>query len=471
MKNKGIARATALLLLLALLLSTIPLTGMASATAAETLAEETIPQETQLSEPGETNAMLPEEETATEPQETEAPEPRESADEPAETEANGPTEEAEVDLSWMDAGLLLLVNGTLVPYNPASGEANPDAVAGNRAIPSSIYYSDVLGAHGSDLNGTYIKSGGLYDSWVYGNNQWWPFVIVQDNRRPADAFPNEIPEFVQWLVNSVKECIEMLRAGTYNDFVRENLPPQHRTGKIRRSDFWTVWPENRAEFFEDISEEDVAEFIRLASIQTENYHGLKDRLPQMTANDFYRFCAIGYAACNYKGCDKTPKEQYYLNADGRDDGLKDLPSNDPEAFHAWLHDKERRGGHPWEVCRGGNSTHVSLMVVDDENGYWLYLAGNNRTIETIHFYLALSKAGIPVYLREAPVFVRRLQGDEMIGIVPEGVIPKYCEGHFPDEHIIDYMNLPDEDREQFLPFCIWYDEPQITLLEEGGTET
>lgn len=297
------------------------------------------------------------------------------------------------------------------------------------------------------------------------------FVIVQDSRRPVDAFPNEIPEFVQWLVDSVKECIEMLRAGTYNDFVRENLPPQHRTGKIRRSDFWSVWPENRTEFFEDISEEDVAEFIRLASIQTEKHHDLKDRLPQMTANDFYRFCAMGYAACNYKGCDKTPKEQYYLNADGRDDGLKDLPSNDPEAFHAWLHDKERRGGHPWEVCRGGNSTHVSLMVVDDENGYWLYLAGNNRTIETIHFYLALSKARIPVYLREAPVFVKRLQGDEMIGIVPEGVTPKYCESHFPDEHIIDYMNLPDEDREQFLPFCIWYDEPQITLLEEGGAET
>ena len=175
MKNKGIARVTALLLLLALLLSTIPLTGMASATAAETLTEETVPQETRLSEPEETGAMLPEEETAAEPQETEAPETRESADEPAETEANDPTEEAEVDLSWMDAGLLLLVNGTLVPYNPASGEANPDAVGGNRAIPSSIYYSDVLGAHGSDLNGTYIKSGGLYDSWVYGNNQWWPY--------------------------------------------------------------------------------------------------------------------------------------------------------------------------------------------------------------------------------------------------------------------------------------------------------
>ena len=34
--------------------------------------------------------------------------------------------------------------------------------------------------------------------------------------------------------------------------------------------------------------------------------------------------------------------------------------------------------------------------------------------------------------------------------------------------IIDYMNLPDEDREKFLPFCIWYDEPQVTLLKESS---
>lgn len=29
----------------------------------------------------------------------------------------------------------------------------------------------------------------------------------------------------------------MLKAGTYNDVVRENLPPQHQTGTIRRRDF------------------------------------------------------------------------------------------------------------------------------------------------------------------------------------------------------------------------------------------
>ena len=56
----------------------------------------------------------------------------------------------------------------------------------------------------------------------------------------------------------------MLKAGTYNDVVRENLPPQHRTGTIRRRDFWNVWPDARVDFFKDISPADVAEFIETA---------------------------------------------------------------------------------------------------------------------------------------------------------------------------------------------------------------
>ncbi len=294
------------------------------------------------------------------------------------------------------------------------------------------------------------------------------FVIVQDKRREPSGFPNEIPDFVQWLIDGVKECIEMLRAGTYNDFVRENLPPQHRTGTIRRHDYWDVWPKARAEFFKDISKEDVSEFIELASAQPSKRKEFARRLPSMTANDFFRCCAMGYAANNYQGCDKSPKEQYYLHADGRDEGLRDIDPDSPEAFHTWLHDRQRHGGHPWEVCRGGNSTHVALQVAQDEGGYFLYLAGDawTRTIETVKFYLALTRADIPVFLDEAKALANRLAETEIIGIVPEGVFPAYCESWFPNEHIIDFMNLPYEDREKFLPFCAWYEVETASLIQE-----
>lgn len=135
-------------------------------------------------------------------------------------------------------------------------------------------------------------------------------------------------------------------------------------------------------------------------------------------------------------------------------------------------DNSRGGGHPWEVCRGGNSTHVSLRPMDDKDGYFLYLDGDawNRTIETVKFYLALTRAGIPVYLIEAHTLADRLAEKEWIGIVPDGVMPAYCESWFPNEHIIDYMNLPYDDREKFLPFCVWYDEELIKLVTEKEAE-
>ena len=181
MKTKGISRVAALLLLFTLLLSVSPLTEVAWAAEAETGAAESVPQETAASETEEPEVLPPAEESTSEeqePQKTEDPAIAAETDAPSETEPEepAPTEAPEEDLTWMDAGLLLLVNGTLVPYNPATGEADPSAVGGGkRAVPSGIYYSDTLGAHGSDLNGTYIKSGGQYDSWVYGNNQWWPY--------------------------------------------------------------------------------------------------------------------------------------------------------------------------------------------------------------------------------------------------------------------------------------------------------
>ena len=110
--------------------------------------------------------------------------------------------------------------------------------------------------------------------------------------------------------------------------------------------------------------------------------------------------------------------------------------------------------------------------MDDKDGYFLYLDGDawNRTIETVKFYLALTRAGIPVYLIEAHTLADRLAEKEWIGIVPDGVMPAYCESWFPNEHIIDYMNLPYDDREKFLPFCVWYDEEPIMLVTEKEAE-
>lgn len=287
------------------------------------------------------------------------------------------------------------------------------------------------------------------------------FLIEVDPRYQKTSLIYDIYEFVQWMLHEVKRCIAELEEGTYNDNVRNNLPAKHRTGTITRKELFDIFPEEREDLFQNLSDEDKQAFIACATEAMP-----EERLHNMTANDFYRFCTYGYAANGYKGTDRNPMEQYFLHADGRDDELREIDPDSPEAFHKWLTERKYHGGHPWEVCRGGNSTHIALYVSNDKDGYYLTLAGSSRvrTIETAKFYLALQRKGLPVRLRDAAILVERLQETEKIGIVPEGIWPVYCEGMFPGEHIIAFRNLPNEQQAEVAQHCVWQSIRKTELL-------
>ena len=118
--------------------------------------------------------------------------------------------------------------------------------------------------------------------------------------------------------------------------------------------------------------------------------------------------------------------------------------------------------------RGHSFYRVNLYIAHDENGYYLYLAGSSygRTNETIKFYLALCRAGLPVWLKDAEILVERVLGSEKVGVVPQGIIPKYRSGDFPNENIISYMNLPYEDTELVAEKCVWQDIREVKLIEK-----
>lgn len=292
-------------------------------------------------------------------------------------------------------------------------------------------------------------------------------VIEIDPSMEKGGMEYNISEFVEWILEAVKEVIIQLEKGMYNRNVREKLPAWHRTGTILRKDYWDVYPDGRKAFFTPISKDDVDEFVKCMAAQRDMHSDVDKRIEGVTANDFYRFCAMGYKENGYDGADLSPKEQYYKHADGRDDGLSEIDGDSPEAFIQWYNDSHKRVGHPWEVCRGGNSTHISLYLHKDEEGWYLSIDGDawNRTIESVKFYLALHREGLPVYMHKGKQLADRLMEKEKIGIVPRGVFPAYCASLFPDEEIIDYMNLPyyDEGGAEVAKCCIWQELPEVRL--------
>lgn len=294
-------------------------------------------------------------------------------------------------------------------------------------------------------------------------------IIVEYDPREEPGFEHDAHELMEWLLEAVDEVIARIRAGTYNADVAEHLPPQHRTGTISQKALWDAFPESRDEFFQSISEADVAEFIRLMDRYPK---GETDRPPRasFTASEFYRCCALGYKACGYSVDELTPKEMYEKFADGRDEGLGEIDADSPEAYLQWHEEGRMRCGHPWEVCRGGNSTHVSLYVGHSAGGYKLRVDGSSygRSVEAIHFFLALWRAGYPVSIYDGNILSARLQGRERVGIVPEGIMPRYRQRDFPNEQIISFINLPHEKRADLLPHCVWQPIPKIELAFGGN---
>ncbi|NJK93749.1 MAG: hypothetical protein HC905_01420 [Bacteroidales bacterium] len=287
------------------------------------------------------------------------------------------------------------------------------------------------------------------------------------------VYPKEkflIEKFAEWLLAKVNEVINKLKVNEklYNRHIQQNLPFQKRFGKILREKYWMVSPDEMNYFKENLLPETISNLRKIVEISEKGKASLL--IEKMTSGLFFRICEIGYNANNYfeqNGIHKTAKEKYLIMADGRDCNLSKIDEDSVVAFRNWYKNESHCGGHPWEICRGGNSTHISLFLEYIDNSKWLLrLAGRSsvRVVETIKFAVALFENEIPFMLEDARNILNMVTGVDYIGIVPDSVIPRYCSSYFPnDEHIIDFMNLGNERRNELVKIAVWYPEREIRL--------
>ncbi len=278
-------------------------------------------------------------------------------------------------------------------------------------------------------------------------------------------------EFLDWLFDRVSEVISRIKEDpvAYNTYVETKLPYQKRYGKIIRKDFWDIFPDEKAHFQQNLTPDMTGILSKI--VEQSKEEDLLPGLKSMTSGDFFRYCEIGYDANSYfnKGDKKlSPKEKYLVMADGRDCGLRNVDEDSEEAFIHWFEHESHCGGHPWEIFRGGNSTHISLYISRSESGWKLILAGSSRVrvVETVKMACALYQSDIPFILRESGEIFRMVTGTDYIGIVPETIFPRYCHSHFPKEdQIIDFMRLDSEFKEEIIEKATWYPQKEVKLIE------
>lgn len=345
---------------------------------------------------------------------------------------------------------------------------------------------------------SFNKDGSLsFRAVALGNKTIISAMMDRDN--PEYSYTEDTAvELCGLLTEAAGEAIGKLRAGTYQDEVDAGLPFWFKTGVIRRSVLWENDPEQKEFDLDGISSDILTAFKNRLS-EGLNSEASIGRMNAMTANDFFCACAIGYKACGYEGSELAPVDQYFAHADGRDEGLSGrgfglnagpgIDFDDPSAWEEWYFRREQHGGHPWEIIRGGNSTHVDLAVCHDRYaldykvrcgemtaeeaaahpcGYYYLVAGKHRAKEAVTFYTAISAAGLPVVLRDAEEILARFEGTDYVGIVPHSVIPKYCESMFPAKYgpVIDFMHVDEKEMELYGDQIEWLPMEEANLQEQ-----
>ena len=289
------------------------------------------------------------------------------------------------------------------------------------------------------------------------------YVVIIGKHGSLRGYPNfdikqqyRLLSFIYAKLNIVIQNI-IKNPNAYLKFLERSLPKSYRFGRIKRADYWgVIFEKNRVDRV--LGRKNIKQFEKILS-------QLKSGapLPTMTADNYFHYCAICYDANCYPQLDSklSPIKKYKIMADMRDEGLTEIKGNSVKAFAKWYHGN-RGGGHPWEIRRGGNTTHISLYISSSDNQWKLVLAGSSyqRVVETVRMALALYEHGIVVQLAEAEEIFHMVTGQDYIGLVPHGVPTRYCDSLFPEEdNIIDFVNpgmMEEKDYKKIAPYIYWY---------------
>ena len=259
-----------------------------------------------------------------------------------------------------------------------------------------------------------------------------------------DSAVREGTDLLSWAIAEADAFVREVLNGTYKKNVLDKIPFVYREGRIRRSDLWKAYPASKRRFFKRFDRNALKAFLRrFKSGQPEI-----PLLPEMTVRVFYEACAVIYNSlglhrdtktyvyqetdaerARYGGAEQTPKEMYYALADGRDDGLKDVPMDDSAAFREWRNRKgpyyDFNGSHPWEIIPSfsiSNSMHLYPCENTSGEGYFV-LSGESsaRMPDTIVAANALCEAGIPSVVYGLDKILDRIGGKDYVSILPNGL--------------------------------------------------
>ena len=250
-------------------------------------------------------------------------------------------------------------------------------------------------------------------------------VTVRSGSGRCDQITTPFNLFAEWLFHQILREISAVLEGweQYGQVLAKRIPLTERFVKVQRKQFWNALPGSEHHIIAEMAPSERQEFQDIASHLKGEAVRSRPPISGFSAADYFRCCALCFDAAGLGNDDRelSARDRYRKHADGRHGGLLSLPEESSDAFLKWLASPEWHGTHPWEIRRGGNTTHISLCAFAEGGGVRLTLAGSatTRAAETMKMALALWRAGIQFILHEEDLHLRRVKGEDWIGLYPD----------------------------------------------------
>lgn len=264
-------------------------------------------------------------------------------------------------------------------------------------------------------------------------------------------------EIVGVIEEIVDEVISKIKTDEYIPYLKAHFPYTMRKGIISIKDFWNLYPDIKEEYFNDLKQYDLNQFIKF--IQEDNLKEKATIFKHFTAKKYYDICALGYRALGFDSESKlSNKELFYKKSDGRVQGLDDIDMNSETEFDDWYNEHKHGFDHTFEILPGRSFYRGHLYIAKKDEGYYLLLGGNNyfTAKQIIVFYMELRKNGIIPYLYDSELIVGRLEESVDIAVLPE-YEDTYGYSYVFGKTYIDAINIDDDKTDEFIKKVKWED--------------
>lgn len=295
--------------------------------------------------------------------------------------------------------------------------------------------------------------------------------VASNKNVKVDTYDNR--SNVPWdnLITSARSWFKLARKDWIkaNRLVQKNYPLNRRLGFVPNALVRASLPD----IYRIDKELGAAKMKKFIKLVESDYFRNEENITRksMTANDFFAYCKIAYLASQRKDdhMDKSlsGRKMYERYADGRDEGLLEIAADSKQEFADWIdgkHPKKTTGGHPWEIRRGGNTTHIDLYVSRpsyyQKEGFKITLAGASigRLKETICMFLAIHDANLPITIADPEGIRKRLLAQDNMGIIPcYQSLHRANQLFREDEAVFDVLHFDDLGRykTRIKPFITW----------------